>query len=127
MPLKTNGQGNFSLTQAKISCPWVRRNINTKSNCPTGACFAMLALLVFGFGIYTGLHFNVLALLPLSFLGAGAFIFSSWSSGYAVSESVVSLLLPILALQAGYMIGLTGRNAYSHLRTRVNIAQSKRV
>jgi hypothetical protein len=87
----------------------------------------MLALLVFGFGIYTGLHFNVLALLPLSFLGAGTFVFSSWSSGYAFSESFVLLLLPLVALQAGYMIGLTGRNAYGHLRARANIAQSKRV
>jgi hypothetical protein len=84
----------------------------------------MLALLVFGFGIYTGLHFNVLALLPLSFLGAGAFIFSS---GYAFSESFVLLLLPLFALQAGYMIGLTARNAYGHLRARVSMAQSKRV
>jgi hypothetical protein len=87
----------------------------------------MLALLVCGFGIYTGLHFSVLALLPLSFLGAGAFIFSSWSSGYAFSESFVLLLLPLFALQAGYMIGLTSRNAYGHLRARANIAQSKRV
>jgi hypothetical protein len=87
----------------------------------------MLALLVFGFGIYTGLHFNVLALLPLSFLGAGAYIFSSRSSGYAFSESFVLLLLPLFALQAGYMIGLTARNAYGHLRARVTIAQSKRI
>jgi hypothetical protein len=87
----------------------------------------MLALLVCGFGIYTGLHFTVLALLPLSFLGAGAFIFSSWSSGYAFSDSFVSLLLPLFALQAGYMIGLTARNAYGHFHARVNIAQSKRV
>ena len=87
----------------------------------------MLALLACGVGIYTGLHFNVLALLPLSFLGAGAFFFSSLSSGYAFSESFVPLLLPLLALQAGYMIGLTARNAYGHLRARVDIAQSKRV
>jgi hypothetical protein len=87
----------------------------------------MLALLACGFGIYVGLHFNVLVLLPLSFLGAGAFIFSSWSSGHAFSEGLVALILPFLALQAGYMIGLTAREAYGQLCARFNIAQSKRV
>jgi hypothetical protein len=31
----------------------------------------MLPILACGAGIYVGLHFNVLALLPLSILGAG--------------------------------------------------------
>jgi hypothetical protein len=87
----------------------------------------MLVVLACGFGIYVGLHFNVLALLPLSFLGAGALIFSSWSSAYSFSEGVVVLILPFFALQAGYMIGLTAREAYGHLRARFKIAQSKRV
>jgi uncharacterized protein YacL len=87
---------------------------------------SMLALLACGFGVYIGLHLNVLVLLPLSFLGAGAFIFSSWSSGQPFPESFVLLILPLIALQAGYIIGLTARDAYGQLRARFNIAQSKR-
>jgi hypothetical protein len=87
----------------------------------------MLAILACGFGIYVGLHFNVLVLLPLSFLGAGAFVASSWSSGHMFSESLVALIMPLFALQAGYMVGLTARDAYGHLRARFNIPQSKRV
>src|SRR5476651_334167 len=71
MHFKTNGQSNSSLTPAKINWPRVQRNINTRLNCPTGGHFAMFALLACGFGVYVGLHFNVLVLLPLSFLGAG--------------------------------------------------------
>ena len=41
----------------------------------------MLMLIACGAGVYLGLHFNVLGLLPLSLLWAGAFIFSSMVIG----------------------------------------------
>ena len=87
----------------------------------------MLPILACGAGIYVGLHFNVLALLPLSVLGAGAYIVSAWSSGQGLLDSLAIVALPIIAVQAGYFLGLTTRPAYLHLRTRLNIRHSERV
>ena len=38
-----------------------------------------------------------------------------------------TILIPAVASQAGYMMGLTGRRAFGQLLARLNIAQSKRV
>lgn len=87
----------------------------------------MLALLACCAGIYLGLHFNILALLPFTLLGAGAFIASSLTSGQGLLESFGSLIIPMIAVQAGYMLGLTARESYAHLLVRLKIGQSRRV
>lgn len=87
----------------------------------------MLPLLACGAGIYLGLYFNILVLLPFSMLGAGAYIVSSWAAGQSVFDSSLVLLLPIIAIQAGYMIGLTARDAFGQLLARLNTGQSKRI
>ena len=87
----------------------------------------MLPLLACGAGIYIGLHFNILALLPFSILGAGAYIVSSWAAGQSLIDSAAVLLLPMIMVQAGYMVGLTARETYGQLLARLNIGQSKRV
>ena len=87
----------------------------------------MLPFLACVAGIYVGLHFNVLALLPLSVLGAGAYVVSAWSNGHGLLDALAVVALPIIAVQAGYFIGLTTRPAYSHLRSRLKIRQSERV
>ena len=46
----------------------------------------MLPILACGAGIYVGLHFNILALLPLSVLGAGAYLVSAWANGQGLLE-----------------------------------------
>jgi hypothetical protein len=89
--------------------------------------FQMLPLIAFGAGIYLGLHFNILVLLPFSLLGAGAFIFSSWSSGQSLLESAGVLLVPLISVQAGFMLGLTSRETYGQLLARLNIGQSRRI
>jgi len=87
----------------------------------------MLPILACGAGIYVGLHFNVLALLPLSVLGAGAYVVSAWSNGQSLLDGLAVVALPIIAVQAGYFLGLTTRPAYLHLRSRLNIRHSERV
>ncbi len=78
----------------------------------------MLPLLACGAGIYLGLHFNVLILLPLSLLGFATLFIASWFSGYGPYDFFVSA-------QAGYVIGLTGRDAYGQVLARLGSAQSK--
>ena len=87
----------------------------------------MLPILACVAGIYVGLHFNVLALLPLCLLGAGAYVVSGWSNGQGLLDSLAVLALPIIAVQGGYFLGLTTRPAYSQLRSRLNIRHSERV
>jgi hypothetical protein len=87
----------------------------------------MLPILACGAGIYVGLHFNILALLPLSVLGAGAYLVSAWANGQGLLDGLVVVALPIIAVQAGYFLGLTTRPAYLHLRSRLNIRHSERV
>lgn len=82
----------------------------------------MLPILACGAGIYVGLHFNILALLPLSILGAGAYIVSAWAGGQGLLDSIAVVLLPVM----GYFLGLTTRPAYLHLRSRLNIRHSER-
>ena len=86
----------------------------------------MLPLIACGVGIYVGLHFNVLALLPLSVLGAGAYVVTVWSNGQGLLSSMAAVILPIIAVQVGYFIGVTTRPAYAHLRSRINIRHSER-
>jgi hypothetical protein len=87
----------------------------------------MLPLLIAcGVGLYLGLHFNVLVLLPFSILGAGAFIFSSWPSEQSLLERVGILLVFLILVQAGFVLGLTARETYGRLLARLNIGQSKR-
>ena len=86
----------------------------------------MLPILACGAGIFMGLHFNVLAVLPLSVLGAGAYIVSAWSNGQGLLDSLAAVLLSIIAVQVGYFLGVTTRPAYLHLRSRLNIRHSER-
>jgi hypothetical protein len=107
----------------------VRRNIfKYFAVLPTvGARFTMLPILACGAGIYIGLHFNILALLPFSILAAGAYLFASWGSGLNFLDSASFLFLPMFAVQAGYMLGLTGRDIYGQLLERLKIGQSERI
>jgi hypothetical protein len=86
----------------------------------------MLFFIACGAGIYLGLHFNILSLLPLSVLAAGTYACSVWLSAQSgVGNS--DLLLALIAVQGGYMLGLTAREPYEQVLARLNISPSKRV
>jgi nitric oxide reductase large subunit len=87
----------------------------------------MLPILACGAGIYVGLHFNILALLPLSMLGAGAYLVTAWANGQSLLDGLAVVALAIITVQVGYFLGLTTRPAYLHLRSRLNIRHSERV
>ena len=87
----------------------------------------MLLIIACGAGIYLGLHFNILALLPFSILVAGAFIFSPWSFDQSLFESAGILLATLVSVQAGFMLGLKARGTYGQLLARLNTGQSRRI
>ncbi|MBI5263380.1 MAG: hypothetical protein HY852_16345 [Bradyrhizobium sp.] len=87
----------------------------------------MLPLIAGAVGIYLGLHFNVFILLPATLLGGGAVVASSLVAGESLIDSAVATVLPIIFCQAGYMMGLTAREAYAQLLARLNLGQSRQV
>lgn len=85
----------------------------------------MLIILACLTGVLLGLSFNILVLLPFTIAGAVAYAFIAPGQGFGAAAT--SLLIPAVALQAGYMIGLTGRDTLAQLRAKLNVTQSKRV
>jgi hypothetical protein len=71
-------------------------------------------------GIYLGIYFNILAVLPVSILGAGAFFLWSWSSGRSSFDS--TLLFSLIAVQAGFILGLTARETCQQLLARLKLS-----
>jgi hypothetical protein len=83
----------------------------------------MMPLLACGAGIYAGLNFNIFALMPLSvFFGAATLL-----SGQGAFGGDHVLLLSLIAIQAGYIIGLTGRDTFAQLGLPTNPDQPKRL
>ena len=82
----------------------------------------MLIILACLTGVLLGLTFNVFVLFPVTIAGALAYLFLSQGQGLGAA-----ILIPAVSLQAGYIIGLTGRDAFGQILARLNIAHSKRV
>jgi len=87
----------------------------------------MLPLIVCIVGIYLGLYFNVLVLLLISSIGSAAFVFANLSAGLGFYANLGDLLFALILGQAGYMLGLTGRDTYGHILARLHAAQSNRI
>ena len=87
----------------------------------------MLPLLAIAVGIYLGLHFNVLVLAPFCTLGAGAYIAASLWADQSVLDSASELIVPLIAIQTGYFLGLVSRGSLAMLLARFNLRPSKRV
>ena len=68
----------------------------------------MMPLLACSAGIYAGFNFNIFGLMPLSVIFGAATLLSGQGAGGG--DHV--LLLSLIAVQAGYMIGLTGRDTF---------------
>ncbi len=85
----------------------------------------MLIILACLAGVLLGLTFNVLVLFPVTI--AGVFAYAILSPEQGLGAAVAAIVVLAIALQAGYMIGLTGRDTLGQLLARLNIAQSKRV
>jgi hypothetical protein len=84
----------------------------------------MLLVWMCGGGILAGLFCNVFMLLPLSLLGVVLVVTSACLSGSG--PHFLDVLATVIACQAGYMLGLTGRDALAQLIARINTAYSNR-
>jgi hypothetical protein len=78
-------------------------------------------------GIFFGLYYNFLVLIPLTLAAALACSAAALLHGENVSAALFAIVIPAIGLQGGYMIGLTSRDVLSQFLSRLNAAQSKRV
>ena len=85
----------------------------------------MLLILACIAGILLGLYFRVIFLLPVTLAGAGAY--TMISAGQNPRVIIVAIVFSSICLQAGYMIGLTSRDFFVQIFSRLNIVRSKRV
>jgi hypothetical protein len=73
-----------------------------------------------------GANFGVLVLLPLVACGTLSLAVYAFSLELSLQEIVVSGGIPLLALQGGYMIGLTSRDMIAQFRNWIASSQSRR-
>jgi len=78
-------------------------------------------------GIFLGLYYNLLVLVPLTLAAAVAFSAVALLQGETVAAALFAIVIPAIGLQGGYMIGLTSRDVLSQFLSRLNAAQSKGV
>jgi hypothetical protein len=77
-------------------------------------------------GIYFGLYYSFLVLVPLTLLAmlaSGAV--SAWQ-GQPISGDLLAIVIPAIGLQGGYMIGLTGRDFLGQFISRLRAAAPSR-
>ena len=85
----------------------------------------MLIVLASLVGIFIGLNFKAVILVPLFLFGVAAYAALSIEHGFGATS--LAIVVAAVSVQAGYMIGLTGRDLFAQILTRLNIVQSKRV
>ncbi len=76
-------------------------------------------------GILLGLIFNVATLPSVILAGATAYVVAFAEQNQ--DEIVLAIVVSSISVQAGYMIGLTGRDLFAQILERLNIVQSKQV
>ena len=87
----------------------------------------MLPIFVCIAGIFLGLYVNVLVLLLVCLIGSAVLLIVNLASGLSFYVGLGDLLIPLILGQAGYMLGLTGRDTYGHFLARFHAAQSNRI
>jgi hypothetical protein len=78
-------------------------------------------------GIFFGLYYNFMALIPLTLAAAIVCGATAVLHGQNISASLLVMVIPAVGLQGGYMIGLTSRDLLSQLLSRLNAVNSRRV
>jgi hypothetical protein len=78
-------------------------------------------------GIFFGLYYNFLVLIPLTLAAAITCSAVALLDGHGAMSALVAIIIPAVGLQGGYMIGLTSRDLLGQFLNRQNGVQSKRV
>jgi hypothetical protein len=78
-------------------------------------------------GIFFGLYYNFLVLIPLTLAAAVTCSAAALFHGQSFSTALLAIVIPAVGLQGGYMIGLISRDILGQFLSRLTGVQSKRV
>jgi hypothetical protein len=88
----------------------------------------MVLLIVAGLaGIFFGLYYKFLVLVPLTLAAALTCGAVAVVHGQNITATLFVIVIPVVGLQGGYVIGLTSRDLLSQFVARLNPLQSKRI
>ncbi|WOH53695.1 hypothetical protein [Bradyrhizobium sp. sBnM-33] len=77
-------------------------------------------------GVFSGLYYKFLITIPLTLVAVIACAASAAWHGQTVSAAFLNTVMMTVALQGGYMIGLTSRDLLSQILSRLHAAPSRR-
>jgi hypothetical protein len=86
----------------------------------------VLLIIACSTGIFCGLYYKFLVLIPLTLVTAIACSTAAALHGQSISASLLVTVIPAVGLQGGYMIGLTGRDRLSQLLSHLSPVNSER-
>jgi hypothetical protein len=78
-------------------------------------------------GVFFGLYYKFLVLVPITLAAAIAISFAALWDGHTAWSALFSIVLSAAGLQGGYMIGLTSRDLLGHITARNGGVQSRRI
>ncbi len=87
----------------------------------------MLLITAAGAGIFFGLYYNFLVLIPITLAATMVCCASAVLGGSSAASALLAMIVPAVGLQGGYMVGLTSRDLVGQILARLNGAQSNRV
>jgi hypothetical protein len=90
-----------------------------------GGAMSLLLISCFA-GIFFGLRYNVLALIPLTFISAITCGAVAVVHGHNFSASLFAAVIPIIGLEGGYLIGLANRDLSGKFLALLGNVQSER-
>jgi len=77
-------------------------------------------------GIFFGLYYRFLVLIPLTLAAAIACSATALLQGHGAFSTLLAVILPAIGLQGGYMIGLTSRDFVGQFLARNKSVISRR-
>ena len=87
----------------------------------------MLLITAAGAGIFFGLYYNFLVLIPITLAATMVCCASAVLGGSSAASALLAMIVPAVGLQGGYMVGLTSRDLVGQILARLNRAQSNRI
>jgi hypothetical protein len=78
-------------------------------------------------GVLIGLHYNVLAVIPVTLVVVIISCIGAAINGYTTSGILLSMLGSAFGLHGGYVIGLSGRGLLGQFLSRAGVPQSRRM